>query len=153
MDEMRMDVIKSKPIQIHTSQPQSKADCWRDKSVCLQKKPQNTPYGCTVKVFLRGGGGLEGEMKELVRFGNIYGCLISSRLGGWFGSVKSRRSCRLLSKAWNVFLCPVESLQKHITGCFMSLMLLESVQLLSIWSQLQRPPDTIKGHIGVCVRV
>lgn len=36
-----------------------------------------------------------------------------------------------------------------VTGWFMSLMLLESVQLLSIWQKLQRPSDTIK--VRFCV--
>lgn len=54
-------------------------------------------------------------------------------------------------------LCPVTSVQKKtLTGWFMSLMLLESGQLLSIWEKLQRPSDSIKGHIfvycmGTCV--
>ncbi len=67
--------------------------------------------------------------------------VLSSHIGG-IGLVRFILSC------W---------FKKLVTGWFMSLMLLEWVQLLSIWEKLQRPSDTIKGcdceSLCVCVCV
>lgn len=155
---MRTVAIKSKLIRVHTSQLTKQDRLCVDlinQPACEQKGEWGGERSLHMAELRKySGGGEDWGDESPSAFLETYtgGSSLKGGRGGWvFGRVGGRRPCQLVWKPRNVSLCPVKSVQKHITGCFTSLMLLESVQLLSIWSRLQTPPDTIKGHVSACV--